>query len=74
MKYFKKTVSEYGSYVDAEGVRYTVEWCSRIVSPGNETPEELGYEPFENMDSAIAIWGLETYEEPEEEHLSSYGE
>lgn len=69
MKYFKKTQSEFGSYVDSDGVRYTVEWCSRIVSPGNETPEELGYEPYENMEAALESWGLVPYVYPEEEAL-----
>lgn len=58
MKYFKKTQNEFGSYIDSDGVRYTVEWCSRIVSPGNETPEELGYEPHESMEAALEAWGL----------------
>ncbi len=70
MKYFKKTESEFGSYVDSEGVRYTVEWCSRIVSPGNETPEDLGYEPYESMEAAVASWGLVPYVYPEEELLN----
>ena len=70
MKYFKKTESEFGSYIDAEGVRYTVGWCSRIVSPGNETPEELGYEPYESMEAAVASWGLVPYVYPEEALLT----
>ena len=69
MKYFKKTESEYGSYIDAEGVRYMVEWCSRIVSPGNETPEDLGYEPFVSMEAALEAGGLVPYVVPEDEML-----
>ena len=69
MKYFRKIQSEYGSYVGAEGVRYTVEWCSRIYSPENLTPEQLGYEPHENQDAALAAWGLTPYVAPEAENL-----
>lgn len=66
MKYFKKVESEHGAYVDANGVHYSVGWCSRIVSPGNETPEELGYEPFESMKAALEAWGLVPYVYPED--------
>lgn len=69
MKYFRKTESEFGSYIDADGVRYTVEWCSAIYSPDNLTPEQLGYEPFENQDEALEVWGLTPYVAPEEENL-----
>ena len=69
MKYFRKIQSEYGSYVDAEGVRYTVEWCSCIYSPENFTPEQLGYSPHENQDAALAAWGLTPYVDPEAENL-----
>ena len=69
MKYFRKAESEFGSYIDADGVRYTVEWCSAIYSPDNLTPEQLGYEPFENQDEALEVWGLTPYVAPEEENL-----
>ena len=69
MKYFRKTESEYGDYVDAEGVRWVVEWCSRIYSPENFTPEQLGYEPHENQDAALTAWGLTPYVDPEAENL-----
>jgi len=69
MKYFRKLQSEYGSYAGADGVRYTVEWCSRIYSPDNKTPEQLGYEPYENQDAALAAWGLTPYVDPNEEEF-----
>lgn len=69
MKYFRKTQSEYGNYADADGVRYTVEWCSCIYSPDNLTPEQLGYESFENQEEALAAWGLTPYVDPEAEEL-----
>lgn len=65
MRYFRKTESEYGTYVDEQGTRYMVEWCSAIYSPRNETPEQLGYEPFKNQDDALSEWGLTPYVDPE---------
>jgi hypothetical protein len=67
MKYFRKTESEYGSYVDEQGTRYIVDWCSAIYSPDNLTPEQLGYEPYENQDEALEAWGLTPYIDPEAE-------
>ena len=69
MKYFRKTQSEYGNYVDANGVRYTVDWCSAIYSPKNLTPEQLGYEPHESMEDALSVWSLTPYIDPEAEEL-----
>ena len=69
MKYFRKTQSEYGSYVDAEGVRYTVEWCSCIYSPDNLTPKQMGYEQHKNQEAALEVWGLTVYVDPEQEKL-----
>lgn len=75
MKYFRKIQSEYGSYVDAEGVRYTVEWCSYIYSPENLTPEQMGYEPHETQEKALEAWGLTPYVDPEAEiFLTEYNE
>lgn len=69
MKYFRRTVSEYGSYVDAEGTRYMVEWCSCIYSPDNLTPEQLGYKQYKNQEAALEAWGLTVYVDPEQEEL-----
>lgn len=74
MKYFRKTESEYGSYVDEQGVRYTVEWCSCIYSPNNTTPEQLGYEPYANQEAALAAWELTVYVDPEQEEILTEGE
>jgi len=65
MRYFRKTQSEYGNYVDANGERYTVEWCSCIYSPSKQTPEQLGYEQFDNEKAALTTWGLTPYVDPE---------
>ena len=69
MKHFRKTQSEYGSYVDSDGVRYTVEWCSAIYSPNRTTPEQLGYEPYRSLEVALEAWGLVPYVDPEQEEL-----
>lgn len=69
MKYFRKTQSEYGNHVDANGERYTVEWCHAVFSPSKKTPEEFGYEQFEDEDSALTAWGLVPYVDSEEEAL-----
>lgn len=70
MKYFRKTESEYGTYVDEQGTRYMVDWCSAIYSPKNETPEQLGYTPFKKQEDALAAWGLTPYIDPEAELLT----
>jgi hypothetical protein len=67
MKYFRRIVYEYGSHVDAAGVRYMVDWCNCIYSPENITPEQLGYEPFESMEEALEVWGLTAWVDPEAE-------
>ena len=69
MKYFRKTQSEYGNHVDANGERYTVEWCSAVFSPSKQTPEQLGYEQFENEETALKAWGLVPYVDPEAEDM-----
>ena len=67
MKYYKREKTEYGSYIDADGERYAVSWCHAIHSPTRQTPEQLGYEPFESMEDALAAWGLMHWVDPEAE-------
>lgn len=67
MKYYKREKTEYGSYVDQAGERYTVLWCSAVFSPSKETPEQLGYEQFDNEEVALAAWGLTPWVDPEAE-------
>lgn len=69
MKYFRKIQSEYGSYVDVEGVRYMVEWCSCIYSPNNLNPKQMGYEQYKNQEAALEAWGLTAWVDPEAENL-----
>lgn len=49
----RKTQDENGSYVDANGNRFQVEWCVEIYSPENKSPEDLGYEQFRSVESAV---------------------
>lgn len=67
MRYFRKTESEYGNYVDKDGKRYSIEWCNTIYSPDKKTPEDFGYEQFDNEKAAVSKWELEPYVYPEEE-------
>lgn len=63
----RKTQDEYGSYVAADGSRWSVEWC---VDVWGADPQELGYEPYRSVDAAVAYWELEPYVNPEEEILT----
>lgn len=65
MKYYKKEKTEYGNYIDQAGDKYTVLWCSAIYSPSKKTPEEFGYEQFEDEETALKAWGLVPYVDPE---------
>lgn len=65
MKYYKREKTEYGNYVDQEGDKYTVLWCNAIYSPSKKTPEEFGYEQFEDEEAALEAWGLVPYVDPE---------
>lgn len=60
----RKTQDENGSYVDANGNRFQVEWCVEIYSPENKTPEDLGYEQFRSVESAVEYWELTPYVDP----------
>lgn len=53
-----------GTYVDADGSRWQVDWCVDIIGAD---PESLGYERFRSVDAAVAYWELVPYEYPEEE-------
>ena len=57
----KHVQDDNGNYVDANGVRYRVEWCEEVL--GTE-PEALGYEPFRSVEAACEYWGLEPYVDP----------
>lgn len=69
MRYYKREKTEYGNYVDQTGEKYTVLWCSAIYSPDKKTPEDFGYEQFEDEEAALNAWGLVPYVDPEEEAM-----
>ena len=60
----RKRTDEQGSYVDADGSRWQVEWCVDIVGAD---PEQEGYEPFRSVDVATEYWGLTPWVDPEAE-------
>ena len=64
----RKTASEHGGYVDADGVRYSVEWCVAMLTPDGSTPDAHGYEPFRSVEAATEYWELTPYVDPEAEN------
>lgn len=65
MKWVRRHPSEYGNYVDADGTRYTVEWCHKLLTPDGSTEADHGYEPHESVEAACEAWGLVPYVDPE---------
>ena len=64
--FVRKTQNENGQYIDADGIRWHVEWCAGMI--GAE-PADHGYEPFRSVDAAVAYWELEPWVDPEAENL-----
>ena len=60
----RKTPNEYGSYVDTDGNHWSVDWC---VDVWGADPQELGYEPYRSVETAIEYWGLTPWIDPEQE-------
>lgn len=69
----RKTQDESGTYVDAEGNRWQVDWCVTMYTPDDSTPDQHGYELFRSVEAACEYWGLEPYVDPawEEEFLTN---
>ena len=65
----RKTQSEHGGYVSADGSRWLVDWCAGMIGAD---PQEHGYEPFRSVDAAVAYWELEPWVAPEEELLTEH--
>lgn len=63
----RKQQDEGGSYVAADGSRWSVDWC---VDVWGAYPQELGYEPYRSVDAAVAYWELVPYVNPEDEILN----
>lgn len=66
--YAKYESEELGMYIDANNVRYSVNWGHMISSPDGKLPDELGYQEFASLEEALTTWGLtEIMEIPEQE-------
>ena len=68
----RKRTDEQGSYIDADGSRWQVEWCVDVIGAD---PETLGYERFRSVDAATEYWELTPFmtiePETEPEELST---
>lgn len=67
MIWVKKTENEMGGYTDADGVRYSVNWCVGMVTHDGSTPSDHGYERHESVQAACDAWGVSVYVDPEAE-------
>lgn len=65
----RRTKDEQGAYIDADGVRWSVDWCVDMVTPDGSTPDQHGYELYRSTDAAVAYWDLAPWADPEEEEL-----
>lgn len=66
--YAKYEAEELGMYIDANNVRYSVNWGHMITNPDGKSPDELGYQEFASLEEALTTWGLtEIMEIPEQE-------
>ena len=66
----RQTPSEFGSYVDASGNRFAVEWCVAMSNTDGSEPDSHGYELFRSVDAAVDFWQLTPYIDPEAESLT----
>ncbi len=65
----RRQQDENGTYVDADGTRWVVDWCVDMLTPDGSTPDAHGYELFRSQEAAVAYWGLTPYVDPEAENL-----
>lgn len=65
----RKQESEHGGYVDADGVRWAVDWCVDMLTPDGSTPDTHGYELYRSTEAAVAYWELQAWVDPEAEKL-----
>lgn len=61
----KKTKDENGNYIDLNNVRYTVDWCIKVIYADGRTEEDLGYTRFDNLQTALETWNLQPWIDPE---------
>lgn len=67
MIWVRKKINNAGKYADAKGVRYSVDWCVKIITPDGSTEADHGYERHESIHAACNVWGLKVSEERFEE-------
>lgn len=65
----RRVQDEQGAYVDADGVRWSVDWCVDMVTPDGSTPDQHGYELYRSTEAAVAYWELEPWADTEAEEL-----
>lgn len=65
----RRTQDEHGAYIDAHGVRWSVDWCVDMLTPDGRTPDEHGYELYRSTEAAVAYWELSAWVDPEAEEL-----
>lgn len=65
----RRVKDEQGGYVDADGVRWSVDWCVDMLTPDGSTPDQHGYELYRSMAAAVAYWELTPWVDPEAEEL-----
>lgn len=71
----RRTQTENGAHVAADGTRWQVDWCVDMLTPDGSTPDEHGYELFRSVDAAVSYWELEPWVDPEQEELlTAYNE
>lgn len=63
----RRTQDEHGAYIDADGVRWAVDWCVDMLTPDGSTPDAHGYELYRSTEAAVAYWELQTWVDPEAE-------
>lgn len=57
----RKVISSHGDYVDTDGTRYRLEWCTAVYSPRGNNPAFYDYEAFDSKDAAVESWKLSPY-------------
>lgn len=67
--YCKKLQDDSGRYVDSDGNRWDVSSGTIVLRHGIAN-EQLGYEPFENLESALETWGLMEYVDPRAKEMA----
>lgn len=65
----RKTLDDNGTYVDASGSRWQVDWCVDMLTPDGSTPDAHGYELFRSQEAAVAYWELEPWVDPNADEL-----